>query len=469
MDLFKSLLLALLILFIAGSSTHAQDEVLIIRNIEIRGIKHTKPFVVERELDFAIGDSLRLSEIPERFERNEDNLKRLGLFFYIRINIKNWRLPDPYVDIVIDLKESWYFLPVPVVKLADRNFNVWVKDYNASLDRLVYGLRAYHTNLTGRNDYLKVVAQFGFSQRFNVLYRFPYLNKRNTLGVNISVGHTQSRNSVYYTEKDRQLFLDADEGKNFKSTHFATGVRYRRKIDVTHDFRMAYNYNRVSDTIIDLNPDYFMEGNQRQEYFSLFYSMLYDKRNHKKQPTKGYAAFFTATQVGIGIFDDVNYGFMQIGIHHYLPLSKKISWRLKPKARIHFNKEKIPYNHSRALGHREDLVRGYEHYVVDGTDFFLGKTGFVWEFFQKTYNFSGIVPMKKFDAIPLRLFLSLNFDAAYVSPPSYENQNVLDDRWISGYGPALEILLMEAMLFKVEYSINDLGESGVFLHTQFSL
>eukprot|EP01036_Dinobryon_divergens_P058664 gene58664-78264_t len=50
--------------------------------------------------------------------------------------------------ITIYLKERWYLFVIPIVEIADRNFNQWWLAEN-KLSRLNYGVRIRRSNLRG--------------------------------------------------------------------------------------------------------------------------------------------------------------------------------------------------------------------------------------------------------------------------------------------------------------------------------
>src|SRR5690349_14366319 len=101
-----------------------------VQSITITGLKRTKESVVYRELTFVEGDTILQSEIGPTLERNKNNLINMGIFNEVVVNIAEWDTDKNVVDISIELKESWYIYAMPILELADRNFNVWWTTYN---------------------------------------------------------------------------------------------------------------------------------------------------------------------------------------------------------------------------------------------------------------------------------------------------------------------------------------------------
>jgi len=78
------------------------------------------------------------------------------------------------------------------------------------------------------------------------------------------------------------------------------------------------------------------------------------------------------------------------------------------------------------------------------------------------------MPLEHFKVMPLRVYLSLHFDTAYVNDPFYFEENSFRNRWIYGYGLGLDFIFYNNFAFTFEYSINHLGEKGLFLSNNVS-
>lgn len=455
-------------LAMAFLSQAQQPDSVTVGTVSVVGNEQTRLFVINRETDVKTGDRIAVSEIQHRLLRNEQLLLNTRLFVSVDISTVDYHPGDSILNILIDVKETWYLFPFPVFKLADRNFNVWWEDFDHDFSRVIWGARGHHYNLTGVRDYLKVVAQFGFAEKYQIRYRYPYLNKKGTLGLELDAAYSRARNGAFNTFNDQLLFIRSEVPDNFTSFYTSTTITYRPEHIVSHEVGLRFVSSAISDTVMQLNPSYYLDQARHQRYVQFDYIFRYDRRDRSVQAKQGYFIEGRLRQRGMGIYDDVNFGFAQLHVKHFSPVTNKITARISTKGRWHFNKKAIPYNHSQALGYGTDYVRGYEHYVIDGNDFFLSHQGLTWEFLDLTLNFEKILPIDKVDVIPLRFYLSANADVAFVNTPTYDDENALDHRWLYGYGPSLEILLAESYLFGVDYSFNHLGESGMFIHTKFN-
>src|SRR5688572_25022147 len=185
---FKRFLFVLSGLFFSLQLSFAQP--VTVMSIEIYGLKRTKEKIVLREMTFTQGDTLPQTELGDIIERNRNNLLNLGIFNEVEINISEWDTEKNEIEIVVEVSESWYIYAVPIVEIADRNFNVWWTTYNHDLDRLNLGARLDYLNFSGHNDKFKAKWQTGYTPKQEIEYRFPYFNKKQSLGLTAGLLHS---------------------------------------------------------------------------------------------------------------------------------------------------------------------------------------------------------------------------------------------------------------------------------------
>jgi hypothetical protein len=79
-------------------------------------------------------------------------------------------------------------------------------------------------------------------------------------------------------------------------------------------------------------------------------------------------------------------------------------------------------------------------------------------------SYVNYIPLEKFRTIPHTFYLNLFCDQGYVRDRYFSNVNPLANSILIGYGAGLDYVTYYSIVFRVEYSINRLGEGGVFLH-----
>jgi len=148
----------------------------------IIGNKVTRDQIITRELSLKPGDTVTAKRLRHILTRDRNKIYNLRLFNTVTIRLL--QLSGTEIDLLIEVTERWYTFPVPIFELSDRNFNEWWQNYDHRFNRINYGLRLYQFNFRGRNETLRITAQFGFSRQFQLLYRIPYIDKKTKAGLN---------------------------------------------------------------------------------------------------------------------------------------------------------------------------------------------------------------------------------------------------------------------------------------------
>ena len=103
--------------------------------------------------------------------------------------------------------------------------------------------------------------------------------------------------------------------------------------------------------------------------------------------------------------------------------------------------------------------------MIDGTDYLLFQSAIKYKLFDTVHDLGDNMPLRQFRRMTVKLFLRFNFDSGYVNDPSYRETNSLNNKWVHGYGPAVDIILWNTFIIKAEYSFNQLGETGFILQS----
>jgi outer membrane protein assembly factor BamA len=439
-----------------------------VTHIEISGNKRTREYVVLRELDFAVGDTISQQNLALRLERNRANLLNTAIFTDVELNIKEWHHDTQEIVISVVVKEAWYLYIVPIIELADRNFNVWWQEHNRAFNRLNLGILANHINFTGVRDRLKVKGQVGYTPKFEVNYALPYFNRAKTLGLMGSALWSSNREVAYLNEGNKQVFYKDDNASVFRRLRLQAGLVYRPNIYIVHELEASFYNSHVDPQIAqDNNPDFFLFQKSRQTFFGLRYKGVFDNRDLQLFPMKGFLGGIEVIKEGIGAFKDMNSLRVYPFIEYHQPITRNITIGAQCKAQYGLIREKQPFWNYQGLGYGRDYVRGYELYVINGLDYIYGKINI------KARAISGQIDWKRklpraFREMPYQFYVTLNYDIGHVNDPFYNDGNPLVNQTIKGGGPGLGLVLYHTFAMHVEYSFNQLGENGLFLHTKTS-
>lgn len=441
-----------------GIAVHTgSDSLVIIGDVIISGNKKTKAVIILREIPFKAGERYSLQDLVKKFEDARIQLMNTALFNTVVVAAKNF--DKNIVTVSVGVKERWYLFPVPYFKPVDRNLNQWIVEQKASLSRVNYGAKLLYNNATGHNDKLRLYLINGYTKQFSFSYDRLYIDNKLKWGINVGFAIGKNREVNYNTIKDKQVFLKDNNNylRNYVSAN--ASVTYRRKIKTRHSFGISYTVEDVKDTVLALNPSYYQSGRNKIRYPGVYYNMNYYDFDYIPYPTKGYAAQISVSKRG---FDKV----MNVWD---LSVKGSGSWHLSPKVFLNLNLYgsirapfNQPYINQRFLGYGDVFMQGYEYYVVDGAAGGYLKTTLT----KELLNFKIKVPKKKSkeaELIPVRIFGKVFGNAGYVHNPQ-PGFNFLSNKMLYSGGFGIDILTFYDVTFKLEYTFNQLGQNGLFLH-----
>ncbi len=255
--------------------------------ITIKGNKRTKPYIILREMVLHQGDTINIKDLNKKLEQSRNLVFNTALFVDVVAYAAD--TTGSIININVDVKERWYFFPLPYFRLVDRNFNQWLIDQKASLERVNYGIKFTQSNLTGQNDELNIWLITGYSQQINLRYTIPFFDKQRKRGFSVGFAHSTQKELNYITNLNKQLF--------FKNTVFVRSVTradasytYRPDQYWRHSLQAVYFAETIADTVVKVNPNYFPEQRNQAKYLTLNYGIGYVKTDYNAYPTKGIIA-----------------------------------------------------------------------------------------------------------------------------------------------------------------------------------
>jgi len=361
------------------------------------------------------------------------------------------------------MQERWYIWPIPFVQIAERNFNAWWQ--NKDFSRLDYGLLTTHYNFRGRKELLIALIRLGFNNQFRIIYEKPYINKKQTLGFGLTSGYSHHKEICYSSYDNKQLFYK-DVKKNVRQEVDAgLYVVYRNGLYIRHLLQADYNYVRVQDTIIKLNPSYLPSGQHETQYFSLTYKFEYDYRDVKVYPLKGMYASAILTKFGLGILHNEKTDMLSVKLtfKKFWELSRNFYLASGLKVKIS-DRSFQPYYIQRGLGYMEDFVRSYEYYVMDGRHYAYFKSELKYAIIPTRLWNMKFIKKGKFNPMPYALYIKALFDGGYVYADQYKEDNSLSNSWLYGGGLGLDFVTYYDRVLRLEGSINKLGKPGFYIH-----
>lgn len=452
--------LVLVLLFSFFSKEAAQAQYVIIDSVVFKGNEKTKGAILRRELDFNSGDTIQVSDIDSRLEFNRRKLTNTNLFIQVKADYTQNK-PE-HIVITYEFLEQWYLLGYPIFQLADRNLNEWWSKGH-SFDRTIYGAHLIHNNFMGRNEKLSFKAETGFSQRVELGYSNPYLDRKKTIGLGLALSYSNSTNIIYKTDFDKLKILSGDQ---ILRERWASALSLRKRFKF-YDFQfleVRYSHTVITDTVLKLNPNYFFKGLNEQNSLLLSYAFSYDFRDNAAYPLRGKKLDFGYNYSQIMSQSRLNFWDVRAAAAYFLDLKSGFFFSTEWKAKYTQPNKSIPFANQQALGYGDDNVRGYELNVINGNHYLLSKNTFKFQLLNKVFPIR-FIPYKQFNRVPLAVYPTVFFDFAYVNQPQAELTNSrLSNRWIYGTGLGFDFVTYYNFVCKLGFPIANGGKSGLFVN-----
>ena len=444
-----------------NSSILNSNDTIQVDKVFIIGYKKTKEQIIRRELSVSDGQMLTRAELDEIIKADKRKLINTKLFLSVEINIVE--LSVEKVDIIIRVSERWYFFPIPIFNLADRNFTEWWVNQNADLSRVDWGLKLRHFNFRGRREVLDLAAQFGYTKLFRLSYQFPYINKNQKLGLSFYGDYATNKNIAAETIGHRQQFMDSDLQLRDR-WRGGISLGYRPNFYSSHSFGLHYSSVTVSDSVILENSNYFLNGDKNQTYLGLSYGFIWDFRDFVSYPLTGAYLRVAVDKIGLGIYNDVNILKANVRYSRYFDLGKKFYFGSSITGNISTPSKQPYYNYS-GVGFARDFLRGYERYIIEGQQYAINKNSLKRLLFSFETDVSDVIKVRQFAKIPFSAYISLNFDQGYVvNYPGYSENTLFTDKYIYGGGIGIDIISFYDFVMRWEYSMNIEGESALYFN-----
>jgi outer membrane protein assembly factor BamA len=440
-------------------SSHDDNMQVTVSSIHLSGNKRTRDFIVTREIAVVQGQQLSMAQLKHELVRTHDQLMNTLLFVDVSVYIA--AIKGNMVEINVDMKERWYFFPIPYFRLVDRNFNQWWVDQKRSLDRVNYGLKFTQQNTTGRNDELNIWLITGYTKQFTIRYGLPFFDRKLRHGFSVGFSTASTKEINYATRDNKQQFFRQDQTWSRKALRAELTYSYRPDTRNRHYFKVAYNDERIADTVLSINPLYYPGAKTQIRYPDFTYQYRFVNVDYIAYPTRGF--LFDAMLYKRGISSDYNLWQANLRAVYAIPVSRRSFLHLEALATAKLPANDYFYN-QRLIGYGFYQLRGLEYNVVDGLNGAALKTTFNREVFS--FILKNPFKSKTHDRIPIRFFLKAYGDLGYAHARNPGAGNTLNNTLLRTYGVGLDIVSIYDFVFKIEYSFNQLGRDGLYLQTR---
>ena len=454
-NFFRFLFLSLFSILFFSANLKAQVR---INTIQVEGNKRTKNYILLRELPYHVGDQINKDSLNFLNTLSQQQLFNTSLFLSVNVTSVYPLINDSsIVDIQIKVKERWYFIPKPYFKWVDRNFNQWWNEQNRSLDRVNYGITLSQKNATGNNDQLVLGFIRGYTQQNIIKYQLPFFDKKLKYGIGGGWQNYNQKEINYTTEKDKQVFAKTNDvvRKGYRAN---LNLSYRPNLFERHSLQLGYGKEELSDSGFLIQPNFLASHKKVMTYGDITLGYTKIAFDYNAYPTKGAGTELVLFQRFSEGAPLTSIQFRKLKAHSF---SKHNFIFFESNSQVKF----LPnYNYldSRLLGYGNLQMNGLEYYVVDGNAATVFKTAFhhsLGSITVKNPLTQKFLPEVKYD-FWIRIFSNLGY--VYSDRPS--NTNKLSNTLIRTAGIGFDVISIYDFVLKIDYSVNQLGDKGVYLH-----
>ncbi len=383
--------------------------------------------MIKRELTFGIDDTVNSGLL----NYNKERVYSLGIFTSVvfsaeRINNKNF--------IIIRVEESWYFYPIPFVELRDQDWG-----------KVSYGMDLGIRNLGGKNETMQARLGLGYNPIILLYYNYPYLFEKEKIDLSFEIS--------YQRLKNKSTLAQYLHGAEFNQKYYTASVDFGKRFGLFNraDFMFGYDY---------VETPFYRKGISASDgridrTLSLGISYTHDTRDLAQFPSKGLYTMADIIFKGFGI-NGINYKIADIDFREYRLLFSELRAKWRFAGRFTFGGN-IPFYNYSFLGYNE-RIRGYFSTEMEGNDSYLGSLEFNYPLMKDmnlNLDFIPIVP-KSLLSYRMALYLELFCDTGTTL---FRGQNFSTKNLQTGYGTGLIFLILPYNILRIEYALNDYGNS----------
>jgi hypothetical protein len=273
----------------------------------------------------------------------------------------------------------------------------------------------------------------------------------------------------YATVDNRERFIRIDERRLQERWQAQVSTVFRPSIFNKYELALNYQYLKIDPEVIsEYNPLLFRKGDHTHGVIGVRFTYEYDDRDLKIFPSKGIKARTEIEKLGFGNQADENTLVASLAMEWNNTTGRKIQHRVATIGQYSLSRSRPSFVYYGGLGSNLKYVSGYELYVINGLDFVVGKYQLAYKVFERQIQVGRLMPLEQFRQMPIAFYFSFSLDGGYVNDPFTGDENFLSNRWLIGGGPGASVLLYNNFLFQFIYSINHLGEKGLYVHSRTS-
>ncbi len=428
---------------------------IVIDSLKVTGNKHLNEEVVFAESRLRIGERIKVAHLRDELFKSRRNLLNTKLFNDVEILIYHWQ-PNNHISIDFQVDERWYIYPIPTLGLNGITFKEWREEFKFNLERVTYGLDIKDYNLTKQGDPLRLKFTTGFENNIEVDYFYPRLRKDRTLGIGFdAMAHNEKGASIRADSNKIESVLFNDVA--FRNRGASVRLRHRRDINNSHELKLGYNKNTVSQNLLDSVSNYLPGNKDKLNYMEVDYQGTFEHRDLKEYPLFGHYSEINLNYRGLGQKDYTQL-YLSGRYNYYRPLREKLFASTSFLFRYTPLYEDDFYSLSNFRINSERSPRGFNNYQLFPASYFTSKNELRYRLMdRKLYNIP-ILP-DRFEPVPMKLYPKAFFDMSKMIAAQKDVTNELNDKFLFSGGLGMDVVTIYNTIIRLELSENNLGET----------
>ena len=408
----------------------------VVDSISINGNEITEEFIILRELNFSICDTLTL----KNSYFNRERVYSLGIFNHVNFIptvIDNKRILN------IEVEESWYIYPIPFIDAEENNLN-----------KLSYGLFLRLKNFRGRNEDITASIAFGYDPTFHLSYYNPNIVGKENIFFRSSFGYSDISNKSPTAE-----FL---HGNKFSHKYIFTQILVGRRFGLFNRLYFTAGYNYIETPFYQ--PGINASDDRIDNVLDLGIGFEYDTRDLCQFPTNGIFASLNYNLKGLG-FDDINYGVGWFDFREYRKFFEKFISKWRIASRLTFG-DGIPFYDLSILGANTN-IRGHSNKKYEGNDYYFGSIELFYPVIEELNIDLTFIPIIPNQLLSYRVgFYTQIFAETGIA--KFKNEPFGLTKFNTGYGIGVTLLVLPYQVLRFEVALDEKNNTEVIFNLGIS-
>jgi hypothetical protein len=315
--------------------------------------------------------------------------------------------------------------------------------------------------VTGNNDRLNVAFITGYTQQSTLRYQIPFIDKKLRYGLAFGWQNATQKEINIATKLDKQVFYKTQDiiQQGYRTT---ASLLYRPNLFERHSLQIGMGRNEISDSAFLYQANYLPSRQKTFSYLDASLSFSRIRFDYNVYPTKGQSTDFILYQ---RFSKNANLSSLQFRKVLVKPFSKSNFVFLESNSIIKFLPNQN-YTDNKLLGYGNLQMNGLDYYVVDGNAASIFKASF--HHTLGSYSVKNKLTPKRLPIIKYQFWLKAFTQLGYVYSEKPVNGNRLNNTLLRTAGIGLDIVGIYDFVLKIDYSLNQLGDKGLYLRTGFN-